>query len=319
MLLVFKPKEEKKGKDFDLDDEEEVEERPLYLADFLSRLVGNPARSDVTFVVSKGEKKESIPGHRIVLAASSKLFEAMLYPAKGSDGERPKVTLPLTVNIRDTDPAVFKALLHCVYTDHVDVDPAYLGDLINISHKYQIEKLQMACTDFMEKDVNAENALELFEIAPTLLGDDEFALPYIRENTAAVLETEAFLKLSPGRLKYLLADDSLGADESVLFNSIIKWGKAQITKRADELKGSETEKLKEVLKDFLPLIRFPTMGLEDIATHVAPSGLLDEKQMLQLYQFCALRTDEEKEKFPIDFPTQARSGGKKLKPKIQQK
>jgi len=80
------------------------------------------------------------------------------------------------------------------------------------------------------------------------------------------------------------------------------------------MKGSESEKKKAVFKDYLPLIRFPSMDLEDIATHVAPTGLLDEKQMLQLYQFCALQTDEEKEKFTnIDFNTQRRSGGKKLK------
>jgi len=128
-----------------------------------------------------------------------------------------------------------------------------------------------------------------------------------------VLETEAFLKLSPARFKYLLADEGLGADESVLFLALVKWAKAQITKRGDELKGSESDKLKEVVKDYIQLIRFPTMGLEDIATHVAPSGLLDEKQMLLLYQFCALRTDEEKDKFTIDFATQPRSGGRKLK------
>lgn len=61
------------------------------------------------------------------------------------------------------------------------------------------------------------------------------------------------------------------------------------------------------------------MDLEDIATHVAPTGLLDEKQMLQLYQFCALRTDEEKEKFTIDFNTHKRSGQKKKVKKEGQK
>jgi hypothetical protein len=203
--------------------------------------------------------------------------------------------------------------LQCVYIDHVEIDPTYLGSLINISHKYQIEKLQLACSEFMEKDVNAENALELFEIAPQLLGDDEFGLPFIRENTDEVLQTDAFLKLSPARLKYLLADDSLGADESVLFVALKKWAAAYIAKQGDDLKGSETEKLKSVLKDYLPLIRFPSMDLEDIATHVATTGLLDEKQMLQLYQYCALKTEEEKEKFPIDFNTQRRSGGRKLK------
>jgi len=242
MLHNFKPKEEKK-KEYE-DEEDEVEERPLYLADFLGKLVNNPARSDVTFVVSKGEKKESLHGHRIILAAASKIFEAMLYPLKGPDGERPKVTLPLTINITDTEPDVFKLVLQCVYTDHVEIDPAYLGTLINISHKYQIEKLQLACSEFMEKDVNAENACELFEMAPSLLGDDEFGLPFIRENTDEVLQTEAFLKLSPARLKYLLADEGLGCEESVLFVALRKWVDNHVAKHGDDLKGSETEKKK---------------------------------------------------------------------------
>jgi len=79
------------------------------------------------------------------------------------------------------------------------------------------------------------------------------------------------------------------------------------------LKEVKLKKKKAVFKDYLPLIRFPSMDLEDIATHVAPTGLLDEKQMLQLYQFCALQTEEAKEKFTIDFNIQRRSGGKKLK------
>jgi len=84
-------------------------------------------------------------------------------------------------------------------------------------------------------------------------------------------------------------------------------------------KEPKWKKKKAVFKDYLPLIRFPTMNLEDIATHVAPTGLLDEKQMLQLYQFCALRTDEEKEKFAIDFNTHKRSGQQKKAKKDGQK
>jgi len=79
------------------------------------------------------------------------------------------------------------------------------------------------------------------------------------------------------------------------------------------LREAKLKKKKAVFKDYLPLVRFPSMDLEEIATHVAPTGLLDEKQMLQLYQFCALQTEEAKEKFTIDFNIQRRSGGKKLK------
>jgi len=314
MLHTFKGKETKeKETGYELEEETKHEERPLYLSDFLGKLVGNSARSDCTFVVSKGDKKESIPAHRIVLAASSRLFEAMLYPLKGTDGERAKISLPVVIQVKDTDPAAFKILLQCLYTDHIELDASKLPDLINLAQKYQIEKLQLACSDYMEKDISAENVCELFEIAPKLLGDEEFGLQFIRENTDDVFASEAFLKLSPARLKFILSDEFLGAEESSTFVALKNWGKAQIEKHGDELKGSETDKLKVILKDLITLIRFPVMDLEDIAAHVAPTNLLDDKQMLSLYSYCALTSDEERDKFTISFPTKPRQGGKRLK------
>jgi len=313
MLHSFKPRETKEKEGYELEEETNTEERPLYLSDFLGKLVGNNARSDCTFVVSKGDKKEAIPAHRIVLAASSRLLEAMLYPLKGTDGERAKVSLPVVVQIKDTDPAVFKILLQCLYTDNINLDTGKLPELISLAQKYQIEKLQVACTEFMEKDVSAENVCELFEIAPKLLGDEEFGLSFIRENTDDVFASEAFLKLSPARLKFLLSDEFLGAEESSIFVALKHWGKHQVEKAGDDMKGSETDKLKVVLKDLITCIRFPVMDLEDIASHVAPTGLLDDKQMLSLYQYCALTSDDEREKFSISFPIKPRQGGKKLK------
>jgi len=228
------------------------------------------------------------------------------------NGERPKIPLPLKVEIKNTDPNVFKLMLKCIYSDKVEIDVSTISDLIKIAHKYQIEKLQLACADYMEKDVTVDNACELFEMGPKILGDENFGLSFIRENTDDVLQSDAFLKLSPLRLKYLLSDDQLGSDESTLFVALKNWAKAQLSSR-DDLKGNEQEKIKEILKDYVQYIRFPCMDLDEIAMHVGPANVLSEKQMLQLYSFCALETNEQKEKFHIDFPIQQRSGGKKLK------
>jgi len=157
-----------------------------------------------------------------------------------------------------------------------------------------------------------DNACELFEMAPKLLGDDEFALPFIQENTAAVILSDSFLALSPSRLEYLLKDDGLCVEEISLINAMTKWAKNQIKIRGDELKGSESDKLKELMTPFLKHIRFPTMNMEDLATHVSGAKLIDEKVLLQLYQYCSL-TEDEKSKFDLPFPTALRSGGKRLK------
>jgi len=135
----------------------------------------------------------------------------------------------------------------------VDIDPANLAPLINLAQKYQIEKLQILCTEFMEKDVTVENACELFEMAPKLLGEEEFALPFIRENMEEILQTESFMQLSPSRLEYLIRDDSLCVDEIALFKALKEWAKGQIKKKGDELKGTEAEKIKEIFKTIGPI------------------------------------------------------------------
>jgi len=99
-----------------------------------------------------------------------------------------------------------------------------------------------------------------------------------------------------------------------LFNALKEWAKVQIKKKGDELKGSEPEKLKEILTPFIKHIRFPTMSMEDLATlatQVSSAKLIDEKILLQLYQYCS--SEDDKSKFDLPFPTAPRSGGKRLK------
>jgi hypothetical protein len=304
------------SKGYEREEGDEQEERPLFLTDFLEKLVGSKARADVIFIIgdSKNGGEREIPAHRVVLAASSKLFEAMLFPPRDDNGERPKVKLPMKIRVTETSPEAFLSFLQCIYTDEVEIDPTQLADLIKLSHKYQIEKLQLLCSEFMEKDVTVDNACELFEMAPKLLGDEEFGLPFIRENMTEVLASPAFLKLSRPRLEYLIKDDALAADESAIFKGVLEWAKVEATRQGFDSKGDSKgdEKINELVKDFLPHIRFPLMTMEDIVSLVQPTNLLDQKQLLELFQYVAL-SDDEKDKKKLDFNATPRSGGKKLK------
>jgi len=297
------------------DEDDIVEERPFLLCDFMSKLVQSGPRADVIFEVpDKDGVVKEIKAHRLILAASSKLFEGMLYPPKNSEGERAKVKLPLRIALTETKAEAFQAFLTCIYTDDTDIDSASLADLIKLAQKYQIEKLQLLCSEFMEKDVTIENALELFEMGPRLLGEQDFGMPFLRENMVEIVSQEGFLKLSKSRLEYLLKDDSLSIDEVLLYKGLLEWGKYQLTKgKPEEFKGKPDE-IREVIKDLLPLIRFPCMELEDIANTVGPSELLDEKQMLLLFSYCALSSEEERSKFSgLEFNNNPRTGGKRLK------
>jgi hypothetical protein len=300
-------KEEKKKRgDGETDEKDDGPVRPLYLTEFLKELCCSERYSDVKFIVGKGKTQKIFPAHKVVLAASSPLFEAMLYPVVFPDGKKQEIKEPCEIEIKDTSAEAFAGLLKCVYTDETEVDSSNIADLIKVGKKYQIEKLQVLCADFMQADVNINNALELYQIAPDLLGDEEFGLDFIRENTEEILETDSFLNLSRTRLLTLLKDDRLSVDELPLFHAVVRWAKNEAKKQE---RKDDSETLKSILADFVPLIRFPTMDVSEIAGHVATSGLLEQSQLLDLFKYVSITDAKEREKMEIGFNTNEREGG----------
>lgn len=85
---------------------ETVQVPPSTLVDNLSALLEATEGSDVTFNV----KEEVFPGHKIILAMQSPVFRAEFFGPMSDEGRR-------TVTIEEMQPAVFRGLLHFIYTD----------------------------------------------------------------------------------------------------------------------------------------------------------------------------------------------------------
>lgn len=158
---------------------------------------------------------------RLILAASSPLFETMLYLPGHSPAT---VDTPLAIAIKGVEPDIFRQLLRCIYTDRVDVNDRNLRDLVKVAKKYQIHKLKLACSEYMERGLCTETACSIFNMGPSVLEDEEFGLEYVEENMESLVNTPAFLELDRDRLKYLLRDDKLAIDEVPLFLAVKKWG-----------------------------------------------------------------------------------------------
>jgi hypothetical protein len=203
---------------------------PLYLTEVFGSLFGQNKFADVIFTV--GGKK--FPAHRIVLAAASPLFELMLYKL-GPEGQ-PSLAIesPVQITINGVKPEIFQQLLKCIYTDEAEVDSSNIQELMAVAGKYQVEKLKATCAEFMEADVNVDNALDLFSIAPTLLGDQEFGMEFIEENVEAIFEKDAFVRLPKDRLMVLLKSDKLACDEVVVYKAVQRWVKEQEKKEGFE-------------------------------------------------------------------------------------
>lgn len=297
MALVIVEQKEAKSPEAEKPEVEEPEEapQPVYLAEQFGKLLENKRLSDVIFHL--GEEK--IHAHRVVLAAASPVFEVMLYEYKAG-GPVSSMAGPVEVKITGTDTKDFKLLLKCIYTDEVEVNADNIQPLMKLAKKYQVEKLSGLCADFMSGDVNAENVLDLFQIAPTLLGDEEFGLKFIEENTEKVLSNDAFTRLSKDRLIVLLKSDKLSAPELTIFQAVIKWVEAEKKRKGDAAKADIDEVLKQV--------RFPTMEVSQIASAVASSGLLEQAQLVQLFSYCANPDEKWRSTQVLPFPTKSREG-----------
>lgn len=263
----------------------EVPEIPLFIADFMGKLLNQEKYYDVEFHV--GETSKRFKAHKLVLAAHSPLFETMLY---GPTQSSPVISdTIMKVNIKDVKPDAFDALLKAIYTDKIDVNDDNLEDLTIVGKKYQIEKIQLACATYMQQGITVKNVCQMFESASRLLGDDRFGIAFIRENIEEIFKSDSFIKLTQKRLEVIISDDKLAADEAVILEAVVKWGKGECKRK--NIPGN-IENLKVVLKDILQYVRFPTMDLEQIATVVGPSKLVPEENLLLLYQYLSIVEDD---------------------------
>jgi hypothetical protein len=294
--LAPKAEEKEEEKGGAEEKEEEEKEVPVFISEVFGSLLGQERFSDVTFHV--GDKK--FPAHRLVLAACSPVFELMLFPLDAAGQPSVAADGPVQVTIKNVEPEAFASLLKCCYTDEVDVDASNVQSLIKLAGKYQVAKLKAACAELLEGDVNKDNALDLFILGPTLLGQDDFALSFIEENAEEVLASPSITKLPKDRLEVLLKSDKLACDEMIVFGAVQRWVAEQ-----EKKEGWDRKQGLEVLKH----VRFPTMEVSDIAAKIQPSGLLAQEQLVALLTYCAV-PEAVRASIPAPpFPVTPREGG----------
>jgi speckle-type POZ protein len=138
----------------------EVQMPPSNLSDNLANLLKTGDEADVTFEV----KGEAFPAHKIVLAMRSLVFRAELYGPM-----REKTSRKITVE--DMQPAVFKALLHFIYTDSLpsmeddDENKEMVKHLLVAADRYALERLKLICEGILCKSLDVESVATMLALA----------------------------------------------------------------------------------------------------------------------------------------------------------
>ena len=140
----------------------EIEVPPSDLSEHLGKLLHGKEGTDVTFSV----RGDTFEAHKIVLAMRSPVFRAEFNgPMREARAQ--------FVTITDMQPAVFKALLHFIYTDSLPVMHDREGDdksemirhLLVAADRYAMDRLKLVCQSILCKKLNVETVATTFAIA----------------------------------------------------------------------------------------------------------------------------------------------------------
>ncbi|XP_009353081.2 BTB/POZ and MATH domain-containing protein 4 isoform X2 [Pyrus x bretschneideri] len=163
------------------------------IGDHFGMLLENEEGSDVTFNVC-GERFHA---HKLVLAARSPLFEKEFFDGMKEENHDVVVT--------DTDPKVFKALLHFIYTDNLIEDEelsdasslcmSSLSDglaakLLAASDKYGLPRLRLMCESVLCKIMSVNSVAIILALADRYRAMDlkSVCLKFAAENLVGILK-----------------------------------------------------------------------------------------------------------------------------------
>ncbi|XP_042867792.1 uncharacterized protein LOC122250449 [Penaeus japonicus] len=208
---------------------------------------------------------------------SSPVFEAMLC---GPLAEGDVLTLP------EDPPEAFEWLLDHLYKNKTKLPDVELAmQVYQLANKYQLDKLCQICSEILATESDL------------------------------VLRSERLGILRPHNLARLLANDRLAASsESLVFRALLAWGRAKLddspagraegSKTSDmqeqgprpkkqakrcppsgqpvgsQSESQESNALRNVVKEFLPSIRFLTMSTDEFVKHVLPSRVLTSDEAM---------------------------------------
>lgn len=241
-------------------------------------ILGSEFLSDVCFIVGRESQLQRIPAHKFILSIGSAVFDAMFNGPMA-------IKSSAEIELPDVEPAAFMCMLRFLYTDEVRLGPDMVMQCLYTAKKYAVVALEKACVDYLKRNLCSDNAFTLLTQArlfdePQLMS---MCLETIDKMTSESLAAEGFTDIDLDTLCSVLERDTLGIRECKLFNAVCRWAEAECSRRHLEL-TSDNKRL--VLGGrALNLIRFPLMTIGEFAAGPAQSGLLTDREAVDMFLF----------------------------------
>ena len=251
----------------------------------IKHMYGNPLMADVYFTVADGQgsssRKVNIPCHKFILAVSSPVFYKMFY----GDLKEPSEYIDLP----DCDLEGFHEFLRFIYYDEVKLTGDCVIQVLYLAKKYMIPSLEDRCRSFLEKNINAENVLDLLPLIEKM---EEVHLKsvcwkVIDTLTEKVLESASdAIQDDNSLLVSILKRDTLDIKEVKVFQAVNRWAETICEKRGKTPTGKEKRTI--IGEELVKLIRFPLMSQSEFAEHVAETKILKKTEVIEIFLYFSL-------------------------------
>lgn len=228
----------------------------------MSALAMSDMYADVVFLVDE----QRLPAHRIILAARSDYFRAMLY---GGLCESTQSVIALNIPLQ-----AFRTLLRYIYAGHIDLGPLaveHVLDTFGLAHQYGFGALELAISDYLRGVLSIDNVCAILDAASLYgLADlSDVCLTFMDQNATFLLQHDTFRSLSKQALCGLLRRDSFFAPEVQIFAAVHDWSRANAG---------------EDVAEVVALVRLSLMNMEQLLKVVRPSGILHPDRLLDVFE-----------------------------------
>ena len=230
---------------------------PEWSVKLLSGLLDDPSSHDVTFKTSDGG---SVSAHRLIIAAASPVFHAMLYGNMKESNEK-EIELP------SVDANCLQNLLTFVYTGQVETTLAENQSLLLAARYFNITTLETKCIDTIVGSLTDLNWCKLTAFAKQQQFDAllEQCYVYMQNNLDKIVNTLDFKCLPAECMVEICSNSEVCIKELDLFFAINEW--------SDYQKDTLPE---DIIKSVSQLIRYPLIHASDLVEKVGPSHHTDQ-------------------------------------------
>uniref|UniRef100_A0A1I8G4M4 BTB domain-containing protein n=1 Tax=Macrostomum lignano TaxID=282301 RepID=A0A1I8G4M4_9PLAT len=242
--------------------------------------------ADVRFLVS--DKRQEFAAHRVILAAASPVFAAMFRSDLSANQD--------SFELKDIDTEAFQNLLDYAYSDSVSgINESCVFETLYAAKKYLLQGLVEACSRFLVGSISSDNLPDILQNCLYLDAQDVVRECLDRASRCWDLLAPRLPQCSAEAVVALLSSDYLPCTEAEVLNCLIDWVDAECLRQGLQSKQPAARlqalEASDIRAELLACVRFSYMTRRQLTDLAAPSGLLNDQQLLEAFTRRAQRDD----------------------------